>query len=73
MRSEPDDAALVLVVTPHVEKAAVCDGEDVRRQLAQSSICVHMHIVGGVDGQHLVRIDRDQNGACVCLKTRERY
>lgn len=67
MRSEPDDAALVLLVAPHVEKAAVGDGEDVWRQLAQTSICVHLHIVCGVDGQQLVRVDRNQNGACVCL------
>lgn len=63
----PDDAALALSAAAHVEKAAVGDGEDVRRQLAQPSICVHVHMLSGVNGQQLVRVDCNQNGACVRL------
>lgn len=66
-RSRPDDAALALAAAAHVEKAAVCDGKDVRRQLAQSLVGVHLHMLGGVDGQQLVWVDCNQNGACVRL------
>lgn len=54
----------------HVEKTVVCNGEDVWRELSQSSILVHVYVVRGVDGQHIVRVDCNQNGACVCLKTK---
>lgn len=43
-----------------------------RWQFAQPLICVHVHVVCGVDGQQLVGVDCDQNGACVCLET-ERF
>lgn len=68
--SRPDDAALALSVAAHVEKAVVCDGEDMRRHLAQASIRVHLHMLSGVEGQHLVWVDRHQNGACVRLGKR---
>lgn len=65
----PDDAALVLFAATHVEKAAVRDGKDVWRQFAEPAVCVHVHMLVGVDGQQLVRVDCNQNGACVRLKT----
>ncbi|TNN74159.1 hypothetical protein EYF80_015604 [Liparis tanakae] len=37
-------------------KAAVCDGEDVRRQFAQPPVCVHVHLLRGVDGQQLTLV-----------------
>jgi len=43
-----------------------------RRQFTQPAICVHVHLLGGVDGQQLVGVHCDQNGACVCLKTEQR-
>lgn len=67
--NRPDDAALVLSVAAHVEIAVVCDGEDVRRQFPQAPVCVHLHVLDGVDGQQLVWVDCNQNGACVCLQT----
>lgn len=65
---QPDDAALALFVAAHVEEAAVSDGEDVRRQFSQPPVGVHVHVVCGVEGQHLVRVDCHQNGACVRLQ-----
>lgn len=67
--STPDDAALVLFVASHVEKTSVCNGKDVRRQFPQPSICVHVHMLGGVDGQQLVGVHCHQDGACVRLQT----
>lgn len=61
--SAPDDAALVPSVAAHVEEAAVGDGEDVRRQFAQTPVRVHVHVLGGVDGQQLVGVHRHQDGA----------
>lgn len=69
MVNKPDDTALVLSVAAHVEEAVVGNGEDVRRQLAQPPIGVLVHVLSGVDGQQLVRVDRHQNGACVRLET----
>lgn len=67
IKTQPDDTALVLSVAAHVEKAAVCDGEDMRRQFTQPPVCVHVHLLNSVDGQQLVRVHCDQNGARVCL------
>lgn len=70
-KHRPDNTALVVSVAAHVEVAVVCDGEDVRRHFTQAPVCVHLHLLYGVDGQHLVWVDRNQNGACVCLQTQE--
>lgn len=67
--SRPDDTALALSVPVHVEITVVCDSKGVWRHFAQSPVCVHPHMFGVVDGQQLVWVDRDQNGACVCLQT----
>lgn len=64
----PDDAALVLLVALHVEVAVVRYGEYVRRHLAYLLIGVEADLVRGVDGQQLVGIDRDQDGAGVRLR-----
>lgn len=53
----PDDAALVLVVSLHVEVTVVCYGEYVRRQLAYLLIGVEADLVWSVDGQQLVGIN----------------
>lgn len=71
VETQPDDAALVLPVSAHVEEAAVCNGEDVRRQFPQPPVRVHVHMLDGVDGQQLVRVHCHQDGACVCLWSRE--
>lgn len=70
-RHRPDNTALVLPDAAHVEIAVVCDGEDMRRHFTQAPVCVHLHLLDGVDGQQLVWVDRYQNGACVCLQTEE--
>ena len=64
----PYNAALVLLVSLHVEVAVVCDGEDVRRQLADLLVGVQADLVGGVDGQQLVRVDGHQDRACERLQ-----
>lgn len=56
-RHRPNDAALVLSVAVHVEIAAVCDGKDVWRHFTQAPVCVHLHLLYGVDGQQLVGVD----------------
>ena len=66
-RSRPDDAALVLAAATHVEEAAVCDGEDVRRQLAEAPVGVQVHLLRCVDGQQLVGVHGHQDGARVRL------
>ncbi len=68
----PDDAALVLVVPLHVEVTVVCDGKDVRRHLANLLVGVQADLVCSVDGQQLVRIHCDQDGACVRLQEAEK-
>lgn len=64
----PDDAALVLLVTLHVEVTVVCYGEYVRRQLAYLLIGVEADLVRGVDGEQLVGIDCDEDRAGVRLQ-----
>lgn len=64
----PDDAALVLVVSLHVEVTVVCYGEYVRRQFAYLLVGVEADLVWSVDGQQLVGIYRYQDGACICLQ-----
>lgn len=68
-KCRPDNTALVLSVAAHVEIAVVCDGKDMRRHFTQAAVCVHLHLLYGVDGQQLVWVDRNQNGTCVCLQT----
>lgn len=68
MDPSPDDAALVLVVTLHVEVTVVGDGEYVRRHLTNLLVGVEADLVRGVDGEQLVRVDRHQDGACVRLQ-----
>lgn len=46
----PDDAALVLVVSLHVEVAVVCDRKDVWRHLADLLVGVEADLVWSVDG-----------------------
>lgn len=65
----PDDAALVAVVSLHVEVTVVSDGEDVRRHFSDLFVGVEADLVGGVDGQQLVRVDGHQDGAGVGLHT----
>ena len=66
-RASPDDATLVPLALLHVEVAAVGDGKDVRRQLAHMALVVQLYLLRGVEGQHLERVHRHQDGACVCL------
>lgn len=56
-RCRPDDAALVLSVAAHIKIAVVRDGKDVWRHFTQAPVCVHLHLLYGVDGQQLVRVD----------------
>lgn len=67
----PDDAALVAPAPLHVAVTAVSDGEDVGGQLAQLGAVVEPHMLGRVDGQHLVWVHRHQDGARVRLQGRE--
>lgn len=46
----PDDAALVLVVSLHVEVAVVCYGKYVWRHLADLLVGVEADLVWSVDG-----------------------
>lgn len=64
----PDDAALVLVVTLHVEVTVVSDGEYVWRHLPDLLVGVEADLIWGVDGEQLVGIDCDEDRACVCLQ-----
>lgn len=64
----PDDAALVLVVTLHVEVTVVSDGEYVWRHLPDLFVGVEADLIWGVDGEQLVGIDCDEDRACVCLR-----
>ena len=66
-RTSPDDATLVPLALLHVEVAAVGNGKDVRRQLAHMALVVQLYLLRGVEGQHLERVHRHQDGACVCL------
>ena len=66
-RTSPDNAALVPLVLLHVEVAAVGNGKDMRRQLARMVLVVQLHLLHGVEGQHLERVHRHQDGACVRL------
>lgn len=66
-RTSPDNAALVHLVLLHVEVAVVCDGEDVRWQLAHVALVVQLHLLHGVEGQRLVRVHGHKDGACVRL------
>lgn len=63
-----DDDALVLAIATHVRVRVVPDGEDVRRKLADLALLVQLDLVCGVDGQDLVRVDRDQDRSGVGLK-----
>lgn len=65
---KPDDAALVLVVALHVEVTVVSDGEDVRRHLSNLPVGVEADLVRSVDGQQLIGIHCDKDGACVRLQ-----
>lgn len=67
MTEEPNDAALVFAVPAHVEETAVCDGEDVWREITQPPVCVLLHLLRSVDWQQLVRVHCHQNRPCVCL------
>ena len=62
-----DDDALVLERPPHERVAVVADGEDVRRQLPDLLLLVHLDLVGRVDRQDLVGVDRHQDGTRVRL------
>lgn len=66
--SLPDDAALVLVVSLHVEVTVVSDGKYVRRHLADLPVGVEADLVGSVNRQQLVGIDRHEDRACVRLQ-----
>jgi hypothetical protein len=66
-RPPPDDTALVPPVLLHVEVAAVSNGEDVRGQLTHVVTVVKLHLLQGVEGQHLEWVHGHQDGACVCL------
>lgn len=70
--SLPDDAALVLVVSLHVEVTVVSDGKYVRRHLADLPVGVEADLVGSVNRQQLVRIDRHEDRACVRLHHKSR-
>ena len=66
-RTSPDNATLVPLVLLHVEVAAVGNGKDMRRQLTHMVPVVQLDLLHGVEGQHLERVHRHQDGACVCL------
>lgn len=66
--TQPDDAALVLVVALHVEVAVVCDGEYVRRHFPDLLVGVEADLIRGVDGEQLVGVDGHQDGAGVRLQ-----
>lgn len=65
----PDYAALVSVVPLHVEVTIVGDGKDVRWHFPDLLVGVEADLIGGVDGQQLVRVDGHQDGAGVRLST----
>lgn len=64
----PDYTALVLLVFLHVEVAVVGNGKDMRRHLTHMAAVVQLHLLQGIEGQHLERVHGHQDGACVCLE-----
>lgn len=68
---KPDDAALVPAVAAHFEETAVCDGEDVRWQLAQTPVRVLVHVIGREERQQLIGVHRHQDRTCECLKKKQ--
>lgn len=64
----PDYYTLILAVSVHVRVTVIADGEYVRRQLADFTILVQLDLFRGINGQYLIRVDGDQDGARVCLK-----
>lgn len=54
---------LVLPRLQHGVIGGISDGKNVRRQLAQPFVLVHLDILGVVDGEELERVDGDQDGA----------
>lgn len=69
-RNTPNDAALILVVSLHVEVTVVSNGEYVGRHLSNLPVGVEANVVRSVDGKQLVRIYCHQDRACVCLQGR---
>lgn len=63
----PDNAALVTVVSLHVEVAVVSYGKDVGRHFTDLLVSVLADLVSCVDRQQLVWIYCNQYGACICL------
>lgn len=63
----PDDAALVSFVPLQVEVAVVGNGKDVWREFAHVVAVIELHLLQGVEGQHLEWVHGYQDGACVGL------
>lgn len=64
----PDNTALVPLVPLHVEVAVVGNGKDMWWQLTHVAVVVQLHLLQGIEGQHLEWIHSHQDGACVRLQ-----
>ncbi len=59
-----DDNALVDPFVQHCVEGSIRNGKDVRFELAQRVVLIHLDISGIVDGEKLEGVDRDKNVAC---------
>lgn len=63
----PNYYALILAVSIHMRVTVVADGEYVRRQLPNFTILVEFDLLRGINGQYLIRVDGNQDGARIGL------
>lgn len=62
-----DNDTLILAISFHMGVRIISDRKDMRRKFAYLTFFVQLDLVGGIDGQDLIRINSHQNRTGVCL------